>query len=112
MIAWVNELARPTTARLNHPVLRADRFQRACAGSANANHPAALTATVINQLGRFRLNLIIFRVHLVFLNILYLNRPESTQTHIEQNLGHLNAVVLNTLQKFRRKMQTGRGRRC
>ena len=42
MITRINEFARPTAARLHQSIFRADSFQRAGAGGAHAENPAAI----------------------------------------------------------------------
>ena len=93
----------------NHPTVHRSGLQRAHAGGAHGDHPAAALPCGVDAPCRVLADLEILGVHLVLLHVLHLHRAEGAQAHVQQHRHDVHALCPDALHQLRREVQTRRG---
>ncbi len=75
---------------------------------ANGNNPSSFLLCFIYYLGGFRRHFIVFTMHIVFQDIIFLDRSKCPQPYVKKDKTNYNPHILYFLQKFVRKMQASR----
>ena len=89
-------------APLGHqPAVLRGGFQRAHAGGAHGDDPPAPLAGGVDPVGGLRGDLEVLRVHLVFLDVLHLHRPEGAQAHVQQHRHDVHALLADAVHQLR-----------
>ena len=108
LIARTDEDLRVALLR-DHAAIHRSGLQRAHAGGAHGDHPAAALPCGVDAPGRVLADLIVLGVHLVLLHVLHLHRAEGAQTHVQQHRHDVHALCPDALHQLRREVQARRG---
>ena len=98
-------------ARAQKAVFIGDRFQRAHRGGTDGNDPPPFALGGVYDLCRLLAHAIVFRMHDVVRQILFLDGAESAQPHMEQHLRDLHPHRPDLGEQFLREVQPRGGRR-
>src|SRR5215472_13134238 len=109
--SWVDEKVRLAWARLNFPVALPGRvFERPHRRGAHGYDAPALGQGAVELCGhRFR-NIEALAMHFVVFQIGHMHWLKGSQSHVQSDLGNLDAASADVLENRRREMQTGCGR--
>ena len=111
-IAWIDENFCPAASRLQNTISSSCRFQCTAAGSSNCDHTAAIFPGIVDQLRLVFFHNVEFRMHVMLLHIIYLNRTERAKTYVKSYMGNIYPFGFHLLQKLFCKMQTCCRRCC
>ena len=84
-------------------------FQGTAAGSADTDDTAACCLCLIDQVCLLLFYHVKLGMHVMLCDILYLDRSEGTETHMQGDMSKLYSLRPDLLQKLRCKMQAGCG---
>ena len=104
-VAWIDENLCPATSSLQNAILASCRLQSTAAGGSDCDHTAAVFLGVVDQLRLVFFYNVEFRVHMMLLYIIHLNRPERAKAYMKGYMGNVDTLCLYLLQKLLRKMQ-------
>ena len=106
LIAWIDENFSPATSRFQNSILTCCRLQRTAAGSSNCDHTTAIFFGVVDQLRLVFFHNVKFRMHVMLLHIIYLNRTERAKAYVKRYMGNIYPLGFHLLQKLFGEMQT------
>ena len=109
-VAGIDENIRPGGLFGKNTVPVGQRFQCAAGGCPDADDAAALLPGLVEKPGRFRREHTEFAVHMMLRHVLHLDRAESSQAHMQRDIGQTDTHFFDLVQKLLGKMQTRSGR--
>ena len=110
LITRIDENIGPAVVLSDLPALCGDRLDRAAARRADRYHLAAAPFGGVDRIGRLLRHPVVLRMHLVLLNFLHADWPESTEADVQRDERDLHALCADLLEQRRREMQAGRRR--
>ena len=113
-IARINEDLRPAALLPEDPssalVYLRRRLDRPAGSRPDTDHSVPVLMRPVDHIRSLLRDHIEFRVHVMMLDVVHLDRPEGAEAHMKGHMGDINTFLLNLFKKLLRKMKPRRRR--